>query len=356
MNRKNLLTLCFACLISLSACGSNSNNNSTLNSSSNVEIITGVEIVGPTSVLVGKTINLTVDVIGSSDDSVTWTSSDNNIATVDSNGILKGISEGSVDITATSIKSPNFSKTITINVTLPKINDTNFFIEDSENVIYDKTLDKYTVNLGKPFYINTSFIPNEGCKTPSVSYSFLYEDGSDYNSAVSVEIIPETTRAKVISFASLTGVIVKSTAKYDDMTGNDIIKSIVIDVVDNNKEEHNSILNTINSFEANEKSSLVSSKITRTKVVSNGNNTNKEVTNITNNSFTNASYTTKNTKNYLNNTLNKETNDYYYQGKQMLNSIEHLYEFKYDKDGNIIEFYNNIDSSNSIIAFSCNAL
>ena len=110
MKKTNYLLLGMCFLLSFSACSNNETSNST---SSVNEIVTGVEIVGPDSVLVGKTINLTVDVIGTTNDDVSWTSSDNNIATVSSEGVVTGVNEGIVDITATSIKDSTKFKTFT---------------------------------------------------------------------------------------------------------------------------------------------------------------------------------------------------------------------------------------------------
>jgi len=140
--KKNILLLSICCLLTIGGC--NGGNNS---SSKVTENITGVEIVGPTSVLVGKTIRLTADVLGSDNDDVSWSSSDTSIATVNNEGVVSGISEGSVEIIATSIKDPTKSVSYTINVTLPKANEISLFIEENENVSYDNTNDIYTVFL-----------------------------------------------------------------------------------------------------------------------------------------------------------------------------------------------------------------
>lgn len=57
-----------------------------------------------TEVEVEDTLQLTatVDVTNEADDSVTWSSSDEEVATVDSDGLVTGVAEGSVTITATS--------------------------------------------------------------------------------------------------------------------------------------------------------------------------------------------------------------------------------------------------------------
>ncbi len=50
------------------------------------------------------------------DSSVLWSSSDENIATVDSNGLLTGVSAGFVTITATSVSNPEISGSIQVNI------------------------------------------------------------------------------------------------------------------------------------------------------------------------------------------------------------------------------------------------
>ena len=69
--------------------------------------ITGVSVVGEQELLIGETMGLTaaVEPANAYNSSVTWSSSDNAVATVDQNGRVTGISEGSVRITATSQKT-----------------------------------------------------------------------------------------------------------------------------------------------------------------------------------------------------------------------------------------------------------
>lgn len=59
---------------------------------------------GDQSIEVGKTFGYSATVVttGTASDAVSWSSSDTDIATVDSSGLVTGISEGSATITATS--------------------------------------------------------------------------------------------------------------------------------------------------------------------------------------------------------------------------------------------------------------
>ncbi len=71
----------------------------------------------PNKIEVGKTTTINLEVVPSTASrSVTWSSSDNNIATVSSTGVVTGISEGIVIITATSTQNTNIKGTVEIKV------------------------------------------------------------------------------------------------------------------------------------------------------------------------------------------------------------------------------------------------
>ena len=80
--------------------------------------VTSVSIAGSDTVLVEDTISLStaVSVINGADTTVTWSSSNPNLATVDSLGVVRGIFAGTVTITATSVadNSKTATKTIVI--------------------------------------------------------------------------------------------------------------------------------------------------------------------------------------------------------------------------------------------------
>jgi len=81
---------------------------------------TTITITGETTVMVGATINLSVsyDPVNSIN-GVTWSSSNEAIATVDSNGVVTGVATGTVTITATSTADTNVSDTHSVEVTAP---------------------------------------------------------------------------------------------------------------------------------------------------------------------------------------------------------------------------------------------
>jgi len=74
-----------------------------------------VEVKGDQSVAIGKTITLTATVSNCDEQTVTWSSSEAEIATVE-NGVVTGIKEGTVTITATSIKDSTKKGTLEVTV------------------------------------------------------------------------------------------------------------------------------------------------------------------------------------------------------------------------------------------------
>ena len=132
------------------------------------------------STIVGSTFQLTVIVtaIGGADESVTWSSSNPSIASVDENGLVTGNALGNVIITATSVFDALQRGTAEITVdAAPAV------IE----VTIDPTLD--TVNVGETITLEESVV-TEGGADESVTWSSLNEsratvDGNGIVSGVS---------------------------------------------------------------------------------------------------------------------------------------------------------------------------
>ena len=82
--------------------------------------VTGVSVSGGGSIDIGKTLTLKAEVKGEnlsdSDKSVSWSSSDSSIASVDSSGVVTAKKAGSVTITATSSKDSSKKGTATVTV------------------------------------------------------------------------------------------------------------------------------------------------------------------------------------------------------------------------------------------------
>ncbi len=75
-----------------------------------------LKITGKTEVYKDASITLSAVVNSGADNSVSWSSSDTSYATIDQNGVVKGVSQGETIITATSTLNTSLSATYTITV------------------------------------------------------------------------------------------------------------------------------------------------------------------------------------------------------------------------------------------------
>ena len=295
--KKRFIILSLCTLIGLSGCNNNTSSSSfqTSSSSSIIETIIGVDIAGPKTCIVGKTIRLVADVLGSTNDDVIWSVDNNEIASIDEEGVLTGLNEGEVNVTATSVKDSSMFKTTTITVNYLKAEELFISIEENDFITYDEKSKTYSIPLGQTFYVNSTF--KENTKIPSVSYSVIYPTGTSEDTTVSLELIENTTNAKVIAYAAMEGLVIKATGKYDDLATGDLINSVKINIIDINSENFVNVSNTINSFKENENTSLLSSKIHRTKQVTykTENKASKEEHIIEHSSYLNSAYVNKTT-------------------------------------------------------------
>lgn len=87
----------------------------TINVKSNIVHVTDITITGPKTVYVGESIkiNATVSPSNATNSKITWSVDKTSIATIDQNGNLKGVSSGTVIVTATA---DGVSKTYTVTV------------------------------------------------------------------------------------------------------------------------------------------------------------------------------------------------------------------------------------------------
>lgn len=100
---------------------------------------TSVNIIGEGDILIGETLELTGTVSpAKASQTLTWTSSDNQIATVDNNGKVTGVAAGEVTITATSVKS-SVKGEVTVKVVRP--NPTSVTITGPKEVPYGGSID-----------------------------------------------------------------------------------------------------------------------------------------------------------------------------------------------------------------------
>lgn len=85
---------------------------------SSLKLLSRIQIVGSTSVVLGEETQLSVLYYPSdtTQKGVTWISSDVNVASVDNNGLVRGITEGNVTITARSVVDPLIFTTVVMRV------------------------------------------------------------------------------------------------------------------------------------------------------------------------------------------------------------------------------------------------
>lgn len=336
MKKRFLLTLGLLSIFSLISCQNTSSEVS--------EIITGIEILGPTTVNVGEKITLIVDVLGSEKDDVIWSSENNEIATVDENGIVTGVSNGEVIITATSKDDANFSSRYKINVISPKLTSFNVIIEDSQYVSYNQDSNIYDVALGQTFYVSLDIDKSKVKEPDSISYEIVFPSGTESSSVVTVEkVVDDATRAKVKTYQALKGVAIKVSCAYADGATGNIINSVYFDVIDTNIENLAKANSIINSLKESENNNLRSGKITKKRIETinesdeskSSINTNEtiEFSNYNNNSYS------KITKSISNGNSNITTNTTLYSGID--NSFNKYYLFEYNQDGIVTNLYEN---------------
>lgn len=131
-------------------------------------------------VLVGAETQLTATVtpFGIQPDTVTWSSSDESKATVDANGVVTGVAEGSADITATSVKDPTKSDTLTVSVIVIR-DDLNAVIWDEHGEVWFSSFNTETL----PAYQK---LTTESCSQPIVSVA-VDTDGTTYAASLDTQ-------------------------------------------------------------------------------------------------------------------------------------------------------------------------
>ena len=233
------------------------------NPTSSIENITGVEIGGPNSVNVGKTIKLVADVVGSDNESVTWESSDTNIATIDVNGNVLGVAEGEVIITAKSTAKPEYFATKTISVTAEIATGLNVIIEENESTT--KVNDGiYNVNLGSVIDINLALTPNNSKALDSVAIEVTSPSDIPTSQFVVTHNENDIMHSTFVGYTPAQGVVVKFTGTYIGNANAPLVTSVIINVIDSQEQERAEISNLISTNLLVEQESLKSATITST--------------------------------------------------------------------------------------------
>ncbi len=155
--------------------------------STNKVSVTKIVVSGKNNVVVGKTIKLEVAVTptNASNKTVTWSSNNKKIATVDKSGTVKGVKKGTVTITATAQDGSKKKGTFKVTVTKDGSNATNTE-EDYKLLSFDKK--KLPTSVGVGEYIHYSlFKYNSSTKKYTEVDSSLYNVSSSDEKVVSVK-------------------------------------------------------------------------------------------------------------------------------------------------------------------------
>lgn len=303
------------------------------------ENITGVVISGPLTVNVGENITLVADVLGSSDDSVTWETSNEEIATIDASGKLTGVSQGEVTITATSTKAPEFNATYTVNVREIDATGIELVVETSDD-IYEKD-GVYYVPGGKEFTISYKLVG--GSRQPDgVSYTFSYADGTSATSADCLVTTQEDGSAIVRFNAFFEGGVISASASYSTSIEAPLKSALRFTSYDKNSENSAKLQDIIEKIGEREVTSLTKATQTITRSSS------TKVTDF--DVYKNQSYATITTETIDNKgTTTEEINTF----ATVDTSKNAMYYFSYDDEKKIDEMYvNTIYGSEESMTYS----
>ena len=270
MKRKFLtLTLLSSALLigtTLSSCGDNNPNDDNIvsgddNKNDDNTAVTGVVIGGPLSVKMGETIKLSVDVLGSDDDSVTWKSLNEDIATVDASGVVTGVKVGDATIEATSVLDPNYSATYKIKVTGEMAREIFVVIEESDDITVDEN-GVYNIPGGKTFKVSYRLGNTNAIVPDSIAYSFSYSDGSN-TSVEDCVIENQGDGTALVTFNKVfTGGVISVSASYATSVEGSIKNAVSVNSYDKNAENVTKLDSIISSIKEQELASLTKAKHT----------------------------------------------------------------------------------------------
>lgn len=222
-----------------------------------VDQVTGVAITGPLSVKLGETIKLTADCLGSDDDRVTWESLNTSVATIDSNGVVTGVSVGTAKIKATSVKDPNFSDEWEIRVTGETSKSISLIIEESEGITVDEN-EVYQIPGGQTFKVNYKLGNANATPPDSVAYTFSYSDGSQATSQDCAIEHQEDGSALVTFYKVFTGGVISVSASYSASVEGSIRDAVMVASYDKNADNVTKLDTILDGIQKQELNSLVS--------------------------------------------------------------------------------------------------
>ena len=223
-----------------------------------VDKVTGVAIAGPFSVKIGEKITLTADCLGSEDDRVTWESLNPSVATIDSNGVVKGVSLGTATIKATSVKDPSFSSEWEIRVTGETSNSIKLIIEESDDIRVDEN-GVYQIPGGKTFRVNYELGNSNATKPDSIAYTFSYSDASQQATGQDCVIEHQEDGSALVTFNKVfTGGVISVSASYSASVEGSIRDAVMVASYDKNADNVARLDKILDGIQEQELNSLVS--------------------------------------------------------------------------------------------------
>lgn len=183
---------------------------------------------------------------------VTYTSSDEQIATVSETGLVTAISKGTCLITATS-EDGGFIDTASINITGTHPTDINIIVPEGENVILTK--DGFNMPIGATVKLSYSLSPDDAIGGVTFSARHSWSDASSY---VTVTEDGEITALKAAS----SGLYIVATS-----TDKKVSKEIELEITTETNFLKSKVLSLVENSDAIEKEKAISGSITKTNVV-----------------------------------------------------------------------------------------
>ena len=234
------------------------------------ETVQTVAISGPRSLKEGESASFSVSVYGGKDKSVTWTSSDPSVATIDENGNVKALKEGTTKIQATSkedsTKKSDEWELIVEGVRATKVSivldlDDNEHMEDFK---YNAETDVWDIPGGQEFMVSCEFDEGVSSIPDSISYSFAFNDGSqatadDYTIEMEYDENNKATgRAKVRFNSVFTGGVLIVNASYSSSMERLEKGQLSVNSYDKNADSDAKVQEIIGNIKTRENEGLIS--------------------------------------------------------------------------------------------------
>lgn len=321
MKKRDLIIgMCLA--LTLAGCG-NQTNDSSSQGSTDPSLITGILLSGPSTLTVGESFTLGVDVLGSDSDEVILSQSGAGQVSIDGLKIT-AVSVGEVIIKAVSKENEAVFAEKTLSIVGKNATSATLIISGNDSVTYDESSSYYTVPLGQDFVVSYS-LPAGSNEDFKIAYSVSYpSDSQDGNFHLTQN---EDGTATCRAYTAYQGISVVFKAYYDqNSTTPDITASIQMHVKDLNASSKKEVTDCIASFDEGD---LLSSSVTKsfTETTYEGKTTSWS---------SSASFNAYEEGSFLSVSLNEDdatsTENYYstvYEGRH--------YAFRYEDDGSVAE-------------------